>query len=535
MHRPEDGDGDRMTPNERFEELWTDFFEGELDAAGLEELQQMLSADPALARHAADLYGEHRLLGLAHQTDDRFAKDTLARAFRDREGFVADVVRHAAPRPSRVRRVLGYVAVAAAAFLLSLGVQQVLSAPPPEPVATLILATGARWSGHGVLPEGQRLLQGRHRLLEGTAAIRFDSGAIMLLAGPSDLVLESRARAVLHSGRVTVEASEAYGFTVGTPKGEAVDLGTEFAVAVESSGATEVHVLQGEVAWERPSEKTRLLQTGQAVRFDSGHEGRAVPLSGRGVKELMLSMEPEPSKKTLTAYEGFDYPAGSIESSRASGGFGFAGPWRVRTPEEQAKDADPSTALGIGPASLQGPWALPSPSGGALVLPAGRTFRIRPLAEPIDLGKDGVTYVSFLMRQDPVAVGDQSFFRLTFRSSEDFWNRAIGFGMPPLRRPSLYRNRENFNSSVPFETGPVQLWVCKIAAQRHGPDQVFHRIFRVDETVASLEPAVWTNQTTPFESDMKLDLVLVTGTGRGRQEFDELRIGRTWASVTRKE
>lgn len=521
--------------NERFDELWTDFLEGDLDAAGLEELQTLLAADPALARQAADLYGEHRLLGLVYQSDDAFARDTVARALRDREGFVADVVRRAAPRPPRARRVLGYVAVAAAAFLLSLGVQRVLSAPPPEPVATLIRATGARWSGHGALPEGQRLLQGRHRLLEGSAALLFDGGAVVLLTGATDLELESRGRALLHSGRLTVEASEAYGFTVRTPKGEVVDLGTEFAVAVESSGATEVHVLQGEVAWEAPSEKTQLLQTGQALRFDSAREGRAVPLAGKGVKELLQSMKAEPREKALIAYEGFEYPAGSIESAQASGGFGFSGPWRIRTPEESARDFDPTTALGVGASSLAGPWSLPAPRGGSLQLPAGRTFRIRPLAQPIDLGTDAVIYVSFLMRQDPVAGGEQSFFRLTFRSSEDFWNRAIGFGMPPLRRPSLYRNRENFNSSVPFETGPLQLWVCKITARRDGPDQVFHKIFRADEPVGSLEPSAWTNQATPFESDMKLDLLLVTGTGRGRQEVDELRIGRTWESVTQKE
>jgi anti-sigma factor RsiW len=55
MHRPKDGDGDRMTRDERFDELWTDFLEGELDAAGFDELEQLLASDPALARRAADL------------------------------------------------------------------------------------------------------------------------------------------------------------------------------------------------------------------------------------------------------------------------------------------------------------------------------------------------------------------------------------------------------------------------------------------------------------------------------------------------
>jgi predicted RecA/RadA family phage recombinase len=489
--------------DDRFEELWTAYLEGELDAAGFDELQQLLAGDPELLRRAADLYGEHRLLGLVHQSDDRFVRETMDRALRDREGFVAAVVRHAAPRPSKGRRVVGYVAVAAAAFLLSIGVQRILSRPPaspPEPVATLLRADGARWEREGILPEGRRLLQGRLHLVEGKAAILFDSGAVMVLSGDADLDLESRGRALLRSGKVTVEASEAFGFTVRTPKGEVVDLGTEFAVAVESGGATEVHVLQGEVAWERPSEKTRHLQTGQAVRFDSTREGRVVPLTGQGFKELMGSIRPEPREQAVIVAEGFDYPAGPIEPAQAAGGVGFKGPWRVRTPEEAGRDPDPSTAMTIVSDGLL---------GRSLQFPAARTFRIRPLAEPIDLGRDDVTYVSFLMRQE------------------------VGFGMPPQRRPAIYRNRDNFNSSVAFETGPVLFWVCKIAARRDGPDEVFLKIFRPGETVGALEPATWTNQTAPFRSDARLDLLVVTGTGAGRQWFDELRIGRTWQSVTK--
>src|SRR6185436_8360640 len=223
LHRPQNGDGDRMTPDERFEELWTAYLEGDLDAAGFDELQQNLAADPELLRRAADLYGEHRLLGLIHQGDDadRFVRSTLTRARQDREGFVAavsDSVRP--PAAPRRRRVLGYVAVAAAAALLSIAAQRLLATPPapaPGPVATLLRAEGARWEREGVLAEGRRLLQGRLRLLEGKAAILYDSGAVMVLAGPADLDLESRGRALLHSGKVTVEASEAYGFTIRTP------------------------------------------------------------------------------------------------------------------------------------------------------------------------------------------------------------------------------------------------------------------------------------------------------------------------------
>jgi len=530
-----------MNRDERFEELWTAFLEGELDAAGFDELDQLLASDAELLRRAADLYAEHRLLGLTMQSDDaeRFLKGTMARALREREGFVSavsDSVRQTVP-PPRPRRIAGYLVVAAAAFLVSLGVQQLLSTPPapaPEPVATLVRAQGARWDRGGVLPEGSRLLQGRLRLLEGAAAIQFDSGAVMLLSGSADLDLETRGRALLRSGKVTVEASEAYGFTVRTPAGEVVDLGTEFAVAVEATGATEVHVLQGEVSWSGSA--SRVLQTGQALRFDSAAapEGRSVPLTDKGFKELLRTIRPEPAEKSLIAYEGFEYPAGERDPGQASGGTGWKGPWRLRTTEETRNDRDTSTTFIVGAESLSGPWSLPAARGGALHFPAARSFRVRPLAEPIDLGRDAVTYVSFLMRQESVD-RDPPFFRLTFRSSEDFPNQVVGFGMPPTRRPAIYRNRDNFNASVSFEPGPLLLWVCKIASRRQGPDEVFLKIYRPEEAVGPLEPAAWTQVTGPFLSDARLDLVLLTGTGQGRQWFDELRIGRTWESVTRKE
>jgi hypothetical protein len=176
-----------------------------------------------------------------------------------------------------------------------------------------------------------------------------------------------------------------------------------------------------------------------------------------------------------------------------------------------------------------------SSSGGALHFPPAHSFRVRTLAEPIDLGRDAGTYVSFLMRQEQTADRDQPFFRLTFRSSEDFPNQVVGFGMPPQHRPAIYRNRDIFNSSVSFGTGPLWLWVCKSASRRQGPDEVLLKIFRADEALGSLEPPAWTEATGRFQPDARLDLVLITGTGQGHQRVDELRIGRTWESVTRKE
>jgi anti-sigma factor RsiW len=72
-----------MTAAERFSELWTDYLEGDLDEAGVAELEALLAADESLRARAADLFQTHRLLGFALQDNpaaqEAFVESTLAR------------------------------------------------------------------------------------------------------------------------------------------------------------------------------------------------------------------------------------------------------------------------------------------------------------------------------------------------------------------------------------------------------------------------------------------------------------------------
>ena len=122
-------------------------------------------------------------------------------------------------------------------------------------VATLIFDDKCRWhSAADPLLEGQRLAKGELHLVEGLAMVRFDGGAVAVLSGNVRLDIESRGSVRLHHGRLTVQApDEAVGFTVRTPASDMVDLGTEFAVEVDSSGATELHVLDGAVEYRKPA------------------------------------------------------------------------------------------------------------------------------------------------------------------------------------------------------------------------------------------------------------------------------------------
>jgi ferric-dicitrate binding protein FerR (iron transport regulator) len=99
--------------------------------------------------------------------------------------------------------------------------------------------------------------------------LRFESGAEVVMMEETEIELESRGSLRLLSGNLTVRApEEAAGFVVRTPMSEVTDLGTEFAVSVGSKGATEVHVMEGQVALGKPGvkpEDVQLLEEGQAV------------------------------------------------------------------------------------------------------------------------------------------------------------------------------------------------------------------------------------------------------------------------------
>ena len=125
------------------------------------------------------------------------------------------------------------------------------SAEAPESVAQLTGSKECQWVNNSFSAQpGGRLYQGQKvELAKGFAEITFDSGAQIVLLGPASLSVDSAWAATLNRG--TLKASippEAMGFSISNPTVEVVDLGTEFTMFADASGATaEVLVLKGEV------------------------------------------------------------------------------------------------------------------------------------------------------------------------------------------------------------------------------------------------------------------------------------------------
>lgn len=537
--------------NAEFETLWQEFLDGGLSPEGFKRLDRMLRDDPDLARHAADLYEDHRLLGLAlrSETPERFAGATLARLQGERNDFALQLRgrlrEQAGSRPARVSwrrfsRPAVLLASAAAAVFAVIATWRTPVAGTTH-MATLLWAENGQWKNAALRRDGERLLPGQLELEGGSAVVRFDSGAIMVLSGPAALQLETRGSAVLHHGKVTVRApAEAVGFTLRTPASEVVDLGTEFAVLVERSGATEVHVLEGEVEYRRlhaRPESATLLTGGHAVRFDAAKAAAARPveLDAPRFDQLVDKIQRSPPPQRLLAYEGFDYVPGPLAQT-AAGGVGWIGAWRLPTATETKKQPENSAAVGITADTLH--WSgFGDTRGGALEFPAGLGFRVRQLAHPIALGEDGVHYISLLLRKEPHASDRRGgapteSTRLTLRSSRDYWGHNVGFSLRTLMRPQITCGKGNtFNGPQMFPPGETLLLVGKISANRDGEDEVFFKVYTAGDPIDLFEPADWTLASRGFFSNAHLDLLVVTGDGLSRRWIDEIRLGTSWDAV----
>ena len=132
-------------------------------------------------------------------------------------------------------------------------------------VALLTRGVDLVWESSAMTPAvNEPLSPGELKLRSGVAEIEFFQGARLCIEGPASIRLVSAGEAFCSSGRFSAEVPpHARGFRIGTPKGDLVDLGTEFGLDL-TSAAPKLHVFKGEVEWHQPQAPMRLLTTGQA-------------------------------------------------------------------------------------------------------------------------------------------------------------------------------------------------------------------------------------------------------------------------------
>ena len=204
---------------------------------------------------------------------------------------------------------------------------------------------------------------------------------------------------------------------------------------------------------------------------------------------------------------------GRIPTEAAAGGAGWAGPWRLRRSVElNAREADDSTGLLIAFQRINVPWPVLGGRAGMLEMPPGKTYRVRPLAKPLDLGKDAVYYVSLMVREEnrpskpPQATRLES-IRLRHDRLSGLLGRSVALGLANNRKPHIeVADYLRFTGPNPIKIGQALLWAAKIVARREGEDEVFFGVLEQGEALDLVEPAQWSVSGRGFRSDAKLDL-----------------------------
>ena len=228
-----------MKQKERITELTSAWIEGQASDEEKRELNDLLQGDPEACELYLDLMEAHGNLTF------ELGGDGLDAGFGPMPPDLPD-------KPvRRNRRLASALALAAAISVLVLLIQlQIPGNSPIEPMAEGggVAVISRLVDTDGPHAEGDIVYPGRFVINRGFAQLEFFCGATVILEAPAELEIESTWLARCHHGRLRASVPEpARGFTIQTRDYQAVDLGTEFAMAVSEQGTSEVHVFEGEV------------------------------------------------------------------------------------------------------------------------------------------------------------------------------------------------------------------------------------------------------------------------------------------------
>ncbi len=232
----------------RVRELAQRVADGLADEEAMAELDMLLRATPAARRSYLDMMALH------FDLDRRAATGALSTA------------EHR--RPLEPQRFFRIVLAVAALVIIGLGAWWVARAGAP--VATIVKSSGDAWRGGAlggaVIRDGQAF-----DVLSGLIELETTEGVRLVIEGPWSGRFRGPQAIELASGKIFAEVPErARGFTVATPAGRAVDLGTRFAVEASGDGATtQIHVFEGRVVAAMDGiGVSEELATGEAVLLD---------------------------------------------------------------------------------------------------------------------------------------------------------------------------------------------------------------------------------------------------------------------------
>ena len=249
-------------PSDEFDAALAAVCDGTAAEAPSRALAALLREDPA----ARDAYL------FAMELHARLASDN-ALFFTPGFGEAVEVIPF--PSPAAARKKWALLACAAALLATALlGAFYISGRRPAEPFARVLRSAGAEFLDRFDAAEGAPLRDQTLRLAKGSVEFTTARGATVVLEAPAEFRFESAQRLRLARGKAAADAPPAAkGFTVITPSGEVIDLGTKFGVDVAPGGASEVHVFKGEVvASAGAASKKQSLKQDQALALEDGAE-----------------------------------------------------------------------------------------------------------------------------------------------------------------------------------------------------------------------------------------------------------------------
>jgi hypothetical protein len=397
-----------------------------------------------------------------------------------------------------------------------------------EPVARAYVATvtaadaDAVLNGERVIP-GRRLANDRFDLSAGAIGIQFDESQFVIVSR-REVVIE-RAAFVFEGGQ-TCESIE-----ITTPHSVFKDIGTRYAAVIDGRGE-EVHVADGAVrrsVGPAGDAGVELIAAGDGRRYEAvAGAGAAIPLNARLLERVPLSGPVARGGEPPTVFDAFQ-TSGEKRIDGIASGEGWRGGWVAHKSFKDLPLVSPGLAGPQSVAVLHDATAEPAASR--------RTAAHRRLAEPIDLSRDGLWYLRFLLRRGPAMGGDEHLGMVVLRThglttAEEIARKSmIKLALQQEEGAVVGLADRMSRASLPQRAGETYAVVAKIVAGRANPDQVFLRVVAADRLAGTPEPRDWSVASESIDADIVLDQVSLEFVSSGRIECGEFCIGPTWESV----
>ncbi len=397
-------------------------------------------------------------------------------------------------------------------------------------VATLVDVRDCKWAGGQTLELDTRFSAGLLELISGVAVFQFDGGSRLALQGPASLEIIGPKTARLHHGNATVRCEQGlYSFSLLTPTSTVIDLGTEFGVSVDGGGASEVHVLDGEVevvdTLSKFEPSVRFLNAGQTLTLTSdGAEKIITTTTQSWIRDYStpLDRETEAQPPKLIARDPF--PISYAQPKLFSLGTGWKGSWWQATEKKTGDFRFVPMA----------PLTRRDGSNGLAMWVGGWVEIRRVLTDAIDPTIAQTVYVGLSMHRvsdarDPAGRLSEATFLL--RSSEDP-TTVLGMGLSPLNY-WVVAEQGGWERSDRPETGKCPFFVvARIEFNPLSGNKVSMIAFEISEEIPITEPRDWDFITQ--RQHTKMTVPLDTIALRARQspfKFGELSIGNSWQAV----